>query len=130
MAFGFHSTIFWITTERVASESLRLFDLSSRQVDAAVRYIHERRDEVMAEYELILAARAVRPAYQAAYAAHELPDDAQRTVGWRGGHRVRGILADINSGKHLRAVLTVWHSDVWRDIWLGALLSLFPLEAL
>ena len=36
-------------------EIAALFDLSSRQVDAAVRYIEEHQDEVMAEYEAILA---------------------------------------------------------------------------
>ena len=39
-------------------EIAALFDLSSRQVEAAIRYIEEHRDEVMAEYEEILARHA------------------------------------------------------------------------
>ena len=35
-----------------------LFDLSSRQVEAAIRYIDEHRDEVMVEYHEILARHA------------------------------------------------------------------------
>jgi hypothetical protein len=33
---------------------------------------------------------------------------------------MRGILADINVGKQLRAILAVWASESWRDVW-GAL---------
>jgi uncharacterized protein (DUF433 family) len=50
------------------------FDLSSHQVDAAIRYIEENRDEVMAEYEKILArhARGNPPEIQAKIdAGHE-----------------------------------------------------------
>ena len=43
-------------------EIAALFDLSSRQVEAAIRYIEEHRDEVMAEYEEILARHAGEPA--------------------------------------------------------------------
>jgi hypothetical protein len=41
---------------------------------------------------------------------------------------MRGILADINSGKHLRAIVAHWHSDVWRDLWydLGLTVESFP----
>jgi uncharacterized protein (DUF433 family) len=39
-------------------EIAALFDLSSRQVEAAIRYIDEHRDEVMAEYQKILARHA------------------------------------------------------------------------
>jgi uncharacterized protein (DUF433 family) len=55
-------------------EIAALFDLSSRQVEAATRYIEEHRDEVMAEYEEILArhARGNPPELQAKLdAAHE-----------------------------------------------------------
>ena len=43
---------------------------------------------------------------------------------------MRGILADINSGKHVRAILALWHSDVWRDIWYGLGLSVETFRAL
>ena len=49
-------------------------DLSSQQVDVAIRYIDEHRDEVMADYEKILArhARGNPPELQAKLdAAHE-----------------------------------------------------------
>jgi uncharacterized protein (DUF433 family) len=39
-------------------EIAALFDLSSRQVEAAIRYIEEHRDDVTAEYERILARHA------------------------------------------------------------------------
>jgi hypothetical protein len=41
---------------------------------------------------------------------------------------MRGILADINSGKHLRAILALWHSVIWRDLWysLGLSVESFP----
>ena len=39
-------------------EIAALFDLSSRQVEVAIRYIEEHRDEVMAEYEKILERHA------------------------------------------------------------------------
>jgi hypothetical protein len=43
---------------------------------------------------------------------------------------MRGILADINSGKRLRAILAVWHSDVWRDLWYSLDLSVESFPAL
>jgi hypothetical protein len=36
---------------------------------------------------------------------------------------VRGILADINVEGQQRAIMSVWESDVWREIWLGLGLS-------
>jgi uncharacterized protein (DUF433 family) len=39
-------------------EIAALFDLRSRQVEAAIRYIEAHRDEVMAEYNIILARHA------------------------------------------------------------------------
>ena len=50
------------------------FDISSRQVEVAIRYIEEHRDEVMADYEKILArhARGNPPELQAKLdAGHE-----------------------------------------------------------
>jgi uncharacterized protein (DUF433 family) len=55
-------------------EIATLFDISSRQVEAAIRYIEDHRDEVMAEYQEILArhARGNAPELQAKLeAAHE-----------------------------------------------------------
>ena len=48
--------------DRIAS----LFRISSRQVDAAIRYIEEHRDEVMEAYGRILArhARATPPSFR------------------------------------------------------------------
>jgi hypothetical protein len=36
---------------------------------------------------------------------------------------VRGILADINVRGQVRAIVSIWNSDVWREIWLGLGLS-------
>jgi hypothetical protein len=30
---------------------------------------------------------------------------------------MKGILADINVGKQRRAILAIWASDTWRDLW-------------
>jgi hypothetical protein len=43
---------------------------------------------------------------------------------------MRGILADINVGKQRRAILSIWASDTWRDLWLGLGLSVFSFPAL
>jgi hypothetical protein len=32
---------------------------------------------------------------------------------------MRGILADINVGRQQRALLSIWVSDAWRDVWNG-----------
>jgi hypothetical protein len=41
---------------------------------------------------------------------------------------MRGILADINVGKQRDALLSIWTSDVWREIWngLGLVIESFP----
>ncbi len=41
---------------------------------------------------------------------------------------MRGILADINVGKQRRAILAIWTSDTWRDLWngLGLVVERFP----
>jgi len=81
-------------------EIAALFDLSSRQVEAALRYIEEHRDEVMAEYEIILArhARGNPPDLQAKLDAgherflamvkerREAKDRETRDAGHSGGH--------------------------------------------
>ncbi len=36
---------------------------------------------------------------------------------------MRGILADINVGKQRRAIVAIWTSDAWREIWDGLGLS-------
>jgi hypothetical protein len=36
---------------------------------------------------------------------------------------VRGILADINVGKQRRAIVAIWTSDTWHEIWDGLGLS-------
>ncbi len=41
---------------------------------------------------------------------------------------MRGILADINVGRHRDALLAIWSSDTWRGIWteLGLSVVTFP----
>jgi hypothetical protein len=41
---------------------------------------------------------------------------------------MKGILADINVGKQRRAILAIWASDTWRDLWneLGLSVMSFP----
>ena len=41
---------------------------------------------------------------------------------------MRGILADINVGKQRRAIMAIWVSDTWRDLWngLGLVVESFP----
>ncbi len=41
---------------------------------------------------------------------------------------MRGILADINVGAQVRALLSIWTSDTWRDYWhdLGLATESFP----
>jgi uncharacterized protein (DUF433 family) len=64
----------YLSTGWHRDEIAALFDLSSRQVEAATQYIEEHRDEVIAEYEAILArhARGNPPELQAKLdAGHE-----------------------------------------------------------
>ena len=35
------------------------------------------------------------------------------------GARMKGILPDINAGKHMWALMSIWISDSWRDLWYG-----------
>jgi hypothetical protein len=42
---------------------------------------------------------------------------------------MRGILADINVGKQRRAILAIWGSEVWRDLWMGLELSVVSFPA-
>jgi len=43
---------------------------------------------------------------------------------------MRGILADTNVGKHVRTILSVWHSDTWRELWYSLELSVESFAAL
>jgi hypothetical protein len=43
---------------------------------------------------------------------------------------MKGILADINVGKQRRAILAIWDSDTWRDLWKGLGLSVVSFPAL
>jgi uncharacterized protein (DUF433 family) len=81
-------------------EIAALFDLSSRQVEAAISYIEEHRDEVMPEYEKILArhARGNPPELDVKLnAAHErlqaLLRERQRLAG-------QEVQNERNSGRH------------------------------
>jgi hypothetical protein len=41
---------------------------------------------------------------------------------------MRGLLADINADAHGRALVSIWTSDTWRDLWqtLGLVIESFP----
>ncbi len=41
---------------------------------------------------------------------------------------MRGILADINIGRQRQAILAIWATDTWRDLWssLGLSVASFP----
>lgn len=43
---------------------------------------------------------------------------------------MKGILPDINAGKHIRALMSVWNSDSWRDLWYGLGLAVASFPAL
>jgi hypothetical protein len=43
---------------------------------------------------------------------------------------MRGILADINVGKQLRAILAIWAGETWRDFWNDLRLSVANFRAL
>lgn len=43
---------------------------------------------------------------------------------------MRGILADTNVGKQRRAILAIWSSDAWRDLWSALGLSVVSFPAL
>jgi hypothetical protein len=43
---------------------------------------------------------------------------------------MRGILADINVGKQRRAILRIWTSDTWRDLWDALGLRVFTFSRL
>jgi hypothetical protein len=42
---------------------------------------------------------------------------------------MRGILADINVGKQRRAILAIWASEPWRDLWNNLGLSVLSFAA-
>jgi hypothetical protein len=41
---------------------------------------------------------------------------------------MRGILADVNAEAHARAIVSIWTSDAWRDLWqsLGLVVESLP----
>ena len=43
---------------------------------------------------------------------------------------MKGILADINIGKQRKAILAVWVSDAWRELWMGLGLSVVSFPGL
>ena len=74
-------------------EIAALFDLSSRQVEAAIQYIEDHRDDVMAEYQDILArhARGNPPELQPKLeAAHERLQDLLRAGSRHPGRKSAG----------------------------------------
>ena len=102
-----------------------ILSLSSHQVEAAIRYIEEHRDEVMASYEKNMERirRGNPPELQAKLdAGHERflamargAPPSQRSE----RPRMRGILADINVVAQADALLSIWTSDAWREFWDG-----------
>jgi hypothetical protein len=43
---------------------------------------------------------------------------------------MKGILADINIGRQRKAILAIWASDTWRDLWTGLDLAVVSFPAL
>jgi hypothetical protein len=43
---------------------------------------------------------------------------------------MKGILADINIGRQRKAILAIWASDTWRDLWTGLDLVVVSFPAL
>ncbi len=43
---------------------------------------------------------------------------------------MRGLLADINIVKHRRALLTIWTSEAWRELWDAMGLKIYDFSAL
>ena len=43
---------------------------------------------------------------------------------------MRGILADINIGKQRRAILAIWATETWRDLWNALALSVASFPSL
>jgi hypothetical protein len=43
---------------------------------------------------------------------------------------MRGILTDINVGKQRRAIMAIWVSETWRDLWSGLSLVMESFPAL
>ena len=43
---------------------------------------------------------------------------------------MKGILADINVAKQRRAILAIWSSDTWRDLWNDLRLSIVSFPTL
>ena len=43
---------------------------------------------------------------------------------------MKGILADINVGKQRRAILAIWASNTWRDLWNELGLSVLSFQTL
>ena len=113
-----------------------ILSLSSDQVEAAIQYIDEHRDEVMASYEKNMEPHSpgepARTPGQArrrprTVSGHGPTDPRGQTPG---GGRVRGILADINVVAQAKALLSVWTSDAWRDFWDGLDLDVVNFPAL
>jgi hypothetical protein len=107
-----------------AKEIVGLFHLSTARFDAAVRYIEERKDEVMADYEEMLA----RDARESCGASSQARRRAQAIPG-HGPRASRGQAAE-GSGcgkfwrtlirKALTSIRFIWlFSDAWREPWIG-----------
>jgi hypothetical protein len=43
---------------------------------------------------------------------------------------MKGILADVNVGRQRRAILAIWSSDAWRDLWNALDLSVVSFQNL
>ena len=98
--------------------------LSSQQVEVAIRYIEEHRAEVMEEYTEMLAQQ------RAGTHLSFNPSSTQRVRSFKprcarsasrrsGGRRMRGILADINVIAQCNALLAIWTSATWGELWLA-----------
>ena len=111
-------------------------ELSSHQVEAAIRYIEEHRDEVMADYERTWSAFAAGTRRSSRRSS--TPDTSDSWPWSENGAKPRaggpgmrgGILADINVAAQRDALLSIWASESWHDVWNGLGLSVLSFRSL
>jgi len=109
------------------------FRISSREVDAALRYIEEHKEEVRAEYQRIVAQAAKgNPRTSSLSSTLATPGSWNRCESelkhTGEGIAMKGILADNDVEGILAALVSIWLSETWRDLWieLNCSLETFP----
>ena len=111
------------------------FRISSREVEAAIRYIQEHQEDVRSEYQRILARAAGEiPRTSSPGSTLATPgswkrceSEHDRTVEMIA---MRGILADNNVEGILTALVSIWLSESWRELWIGLHCSLETFASL